>query len=170
MGDIIRLQLDSLKEAVRKENRPFLVEYLLENMLVAHSPVQVLVQIRALEKILAMAAQKAIDLVLERGLEKDQPPVYGAEVKIKRTPAKWDYETCGDPVLAELEAKLAEVKKDIKGRQQFLQNIGGEDVDKSTGEVIKTTSITIDHLGKKITVNRAGLEEAGQTVEVRLPS
>ena len=34
----------------------------------------------------------------------------------------------------------------------------------------KTTSIAIDHLGKKITVNRAGLEEAGQTVEVRLPS
>ena len=168
MGDIIKLQLDQVVEAVKKENRQFLADYLTENLLMTHTAAQALVQVRALEKVLATVASGLIDQVLKHGIGDD---LYGATVKTKRIAQEWDYAVCGDPVLGEMEARQKELKKEIDSRKTFLENIGGEDtVDRTTGEVTKTNNIRIKHMDADYTINRAALLESGQTVEVRLPN
>lgn len=164
--DLIRLNLSSVKEAVKKEHQDFLAEYLEETLLVSHRPDQALIQVKVLQKILELTAARIIEKVIAMP---EIPGDYGAQVKVKRLPEKWDYEICNDPILTDMEKEATKIKAEIKNRQKFLQNIGGETFDKDSGELIKTTTAKIEYLGKELTINRAALLSSGQTVEVRLP-
>lgn len=165
---IISLRDYQITAAVKKEHRAVLADYLQNNLLAVHSPAEALVVLTALKA----AVETTIDSLRSRHLAGAQAKTeehWGAEVKIKLTPAKWDYSVCNDPALAEMEARQKELKAEIAQRQKFLQNIGGEDVDKKTGEVVKVTACKVLYNGREVEVNRAYLLEQGQTVAVTLP-
>lgn len=165
---IISLRDYQITAAVKKDNREVLAAYLQENLLAAHSPAEALVAVKALQKALDVVADNLVEMHLA-GAQAKTENVYGAEVKIKLSPAKWDYSECNDPSLADMEARMKELKAEIATRQKFLQNIGGESVDKATGEVVKITTCKVLYLGREVEVNRAKLLEQGQTVAVTLP-
>lgn len=79
---------------------------------------------------------------------------HNARIEQRELGAKWNYENCNDPLLIDLEAKMASLKEKITDRQKFLQNLpdGGTTlILEDTGEAItiykpfktSTTSIVV---------------------------
>lgn len=64
-----------------------------------------------------------------------------AKFEIKEVGAKYDFSKCGDPVLAALEAKAAEIGEKLKARQAFLKTVP-----------LAGLSIIIEETGEGVTV------------------
>jgi len=63
--------------------------------------------------------------------------VSGADITIKEAGVRYDYSSCGDPLLNDLSAQRDSIDAEIKERQKLLRNIKGSlmVVDERTGEL-----------------------------------
>lgn len=68
--------------------------------------------------------------------------MHGATLTVRETGVKYDFSHCGDPVLGELAARLEELQRQVKERQEFLKHLpssGITELNDETGEVVFIT-------------------------------
>jgi len=95
--------------------------------------------------VVMMEAAKYIDKTFD---------VYGAQVTRKLTPARYDYEACGDPVWASLNNQINALYDERKQREKLLQALTAPQsfLDDQTGEV---------------TLVRPPVKEQGETLAIK---
>ena len=95
----------------------------------------------ALEEALKM--QEVKELVAEEIAKYGKTAeIHGAKLTVKETGVKYDFSRCGDPEYNELTARLEELQRKVKERQDFLKHIpasGLTELNEETGEVVFVT-------------------------------
>jgi len=92
------------------------------------NPLKIAVQLRALEDVIKQLRtdSQIQDYTLSEAQKESVKTfkVFGAEITIKETGVKYDYSSCNDSELQEMNQELDELKAQIKERETMLKNIG----------------------------------------------
>lgn len=103
------------------------------------SPLSVAVQLKAMETASERIRKETkSELMNEVSKYPENKFTYnGNEITKAEHGTKWNFSNCGDPMLIELEAKLAEYQKEVDDRKAFLKAIKAplEVFNSATGEV-----------------------------------
>lgn len=118
----------SLFETSKVERQSF-TEAIVNNLMEGLAdPLKVHLQVKCMEDIIKQITSNPV----YRDLLVNEASRYGknfehhnAKFEIKETGVKYDYESCGDPILKDLEDELAILESKIKERQSFLKSIKG---------------------------------------------
>lgn len=118
----------SLFETSKVERQSF-TEAIVNNLMEGLAdPLKVHLQVKCMEDIIKQITSNPV----YRDLLVNEASRYGknfehhnAKFEIKETGVKYDYESCGDPILKDLEDELALLESKIKERQSFLKSIKG---------------------------------------------
>jgi hypothetical protein len=170
MNRLPLVKFDETREIIAKRDYAEAASTLLYRVREFAGPGESAVILRSIANIANEAADKVTDEIISG----DHAGTYlGAKVEVVRTPAKYDYKACGDPVLGDMEARAEALKKEIKDRQAFLRAIGGE-VKDASGEIVRDNTVLVQYVdpageNATATVHRAPLLEQGQTVKITLP-
>lgn len=119
-------------------------------------PIKVHLQVKAMEEIIKEITSdpQYRDALLDESAKYGRTfERYNGKFSIKETGTRYDYSQCGDPDLAELYQKKAELDAKIKAREAFIKMLPVEGIDIVTedGELRKiyppakssTTSVTV---------------------------
>lgn len=104
------------------------------------NPIEVLIQIRALQKV-SERVLKEINENLLKESEKYSESSFdfmGSKIEKAELGTKYDYSVCGDPTYERLEVDAIKAQSDLKERQEFLKALKKPliTVDELSGEVV----------------------------------
>ena len=118
----------SLFETSKSERQNF-AEQITNNLLEGLAdPLKVHLQVKCMEDLIKQITSNSVYkhlLVTEAAKFGKSFEHHNAKFEIKETGVKYDYESCGDPLLKDLEDELALLESKIKERQSFLKSIKG---------------------------------------------
>ena len=100
-------------------------------------PIQVMVQIKQIDTYLESIKKYLKGSALDNLSRRPSDECMGAKLEV-RTPAKYDYTNCGDPVWNDYQAQIAELDILRKGRELYLKSIKTQDtyLNEETGELV----------------------------------
>ena len=105
------------------------------------NPLEVLIQIRALQKVSDRVLKEINDNILKESdkYHENSFEFMGSKVEKAELGTKYDYSVCGDPVFERLEVDALKANADLKERQEFLKTLKSHivTVDELSGEVTK---------------------------------
>lgn len=104
-------------------------------------PLQLLVKLRFAQRVIEESItgiEKHCVDEASKYARGERVTLLGAELSVKETGTKWNYENCNDPVYRDLTEKSGAMKDMIKGREAFLKSLKESMtiVDDTTGEVV----------------------------------
>lgn len=118
----------SLFETSKSERQNF-AEQITNNLLEGLAdPLKVHLQVKCMEDLIKQITSNSVykDLLVNEASKFGKSfEHHNAKFEIKETGVKYDYESCGDPILKDLEDELALLESKIKERQSFLKSIKG---------------------------------------------
>ena len=118
----------SLFETSKSERQNF-AEQITNNLLEGLAdPLKVHLQVKCMEDLIKQITSNSVykDLLVTEAAKFGKSfEHHNAKFEIKETGVKYDYESCGDPILKDLEDELALLESKIKERQSFLKSIKG---------------------------------------------
>ena len=118
----------SLFETSKSERQNF-AEQITNNLLEGLAdPLKVHLQVKCMEDLIKQITSNSVykDLLVTEAAKFGKSfEHHNAKFEIKETGVKYDYESCGDPLLKDLEDELALLESKIKERQSFLKSIKG---------------------------------------------
>jgi len=104
------------------------------------NPLEVLIQIKALQKVSDRVLKEINDNLLTESNKYSETSFefMGAKIEKAELGTKYDYSSCGDTEYEMLDAQMNSLKQRIKEREEFLKSIKQDItlVDNFTGEVI----------------------------------
>ena len=118
----------SLFETSKSERQNF-AEQITNNLLEGLAdPLKVHLQVKCMEDLIKQITSNSVykDLLVTEAAKFGKSfEHHNAKFEIKETGVKYDYESCSDPILKDLEDELALLESKIKDRQSFLKSIKG---------------------------------------------
>ena len=129
--------INIFEQGLTKDDVPILAEAMVNHILETGNPLHVAENIKVMETLIdAVKSDKrfkdyALDELTKYG--KSFTSARGVKIELAEVGGRYDYKTCCDPVVIELEAKLKE-------RQEFLKKLPKDGMDivvEATGEVVK---------------------------------
>ena len=116
------------------------------------NPLDILVQLKMIEKTLEVLSDKDVEkeMLREAGkYHKDELAEYrGCKLEVKETGVKYDYSVCDDDIIEGLYQEKKSLDERIKQREAFLKNINGTVFNESGVEIRKpvkksTTKVSV---------------------------
>lgn len=128
--------LDINAPTIAKAEYATVVNGLLSRILAEGDGLKELVKIAQLLDVLG-EVEKTLREEVVKHVGEQPMDILGASLRMKALPKRYDYN--GDWQLTQIDAKLAALKEERKGRETYLQSLKSEksEVDESTGEVKK---------------------------------
>lgn len=104
------------------------------------NPIEVLIQIRALQKVSERVLKEINEEILTEANKYPEKnfEFMGAKIENAELGTKYDYSMCGDTEYEMLDAQINSLKQRIKEREEFLKSIKQDItlVDNFTGEIV----------------------------------
>lgn len=141
-----------------KTERKTFVEQVVNSVCEGESkPLDIHLQIKAMEEIIEAikSDQRYRDVLITEARNNGSKFEYqNAKIDIREVGTKYDYSMCNDAKIVELKAKEAQIKSEVKEREDFLKKVpleGIEILDNDTSELIRiyppsktsTTSVVV---------------------------
>lgn len=118
----------SLFETSKSERQNF-AQQITNNLLEGLAdPLKVHLQVKCMEDLIKQITSNSVykDLLVTEAAKFGKSfEHHNAKFEIKETGVKYDYESCSDPILKDLEDELALLESKIKERHSFLKSIKG---------------------------------------------
>ena len=116
----------SLFETSKAERQEFAIQVTNNLMEGLADPLKVHLQVKCMEDIIKQLTSNSVykDLVVTEAQKYGKSfEQFNAKFEIKEMGVKYDYSNCGDPILRDLEDKLADIEKQLKDRQTMLKTV-----------------------------------------------
>lgn len=116
----------SLFETSKAERQEFAIQVTNNLMEGLADPLKVHLQVKCMEDIIKQLTSNSVykDLVVTEAQKYGKSfEQFNAKFEVKEMGVKYDYSNCGDPILRDLEDKLADIEKQLKDRQTMLKTV-----------------------------------------------
>jgi uncharacterized alpha-E superfamily protein len=132
-----QLEIFRLFQTTKEERSQIVTEVITRISEGTVNPLSIHLQVKCLEDMLKQltSSKEYKSLVL------DESEKYGksfefqnAKFDIREMGVKYDFSNCNDPLLAEMEAKIEVLNKEIKSRQEFLKGVPKSGIEVVAGD------------------------------------
>lgn len=116
----------SLFETSKAERQEFAIQVTNNLMEGLADPLKVHLQVKCMEDIIKQLTSNSVykDLVVTEAQKYGKSfEQFNAKFEVKEMGVKYDYSNCEDPILRDLEDKLADIEKQLKDRQTMLKTV-----------------------------------------------
>lgn len=148
-----QLEIFRLFQTTKEERSQIVTEVMTRISEGTVNPLSIHLQVKCLEDMLKQltSSKEYKNLVLdESGKYGKSFEFQNAKFDVREMGVKYDYSNCNDPLLAELDAKIEVLNKEIKSRQEFLKTIPQSGMEVVTGDELvmlyppsKTSTTTV---------------------------